>query len=111
MATKEEEKSTLSSKQCTVSQVDHNDGKTTWIVLRIASALTLFSRSGSHWPLAVCRPQKNASGKEIWLHGRSKIRNWGVFWGQRQIVLQKVIKLLEKRWNQCNNLEGNYVDE
>ena len=26
--------------------------------------------------------------------------NWSVFWGQRPIVLQKGIELLEKRWNQ-----------
>ena len=57
--------------------------------LWIASAPTLFSRSGSQWLLAVCRPQKNAPGKEIWLQWRSDIGNWGIFWGQRQIILQK----------------------
>ena len=31
-------KSALSQRQCTVSQVDHNDSKTTWIALQIASA-------------------------------------------------------------------------
>ena len=41
------------------------------------------------WLIAVCRPQKNAPEKEIWLPWRSDIRNWGVFWGQRQIILQK----------------------
>ena len=49
----------------------------------------LFSRCNSQWLLAVCRPQKNVSGKEIWLQWRSDIGNWGVFWGQRQIILQK----------------------
>ena len=44
--TDEEEKSALSPRQCTRSQVNRNDGITTWIVLWIASALTLFSRSG-----------------------------------------------------------------
>ena len=31
-------KSALSPRQCTVSQVDHNDSKTAWIALQIASA-------------------------------------------------------------------------
>ena len=72
-----------------VSQVDRNDGKTTWIALWIASAPTLSSRSGPQQLLAVCRPQKNAPGKEIWLQWRSDIENWGIFWGQSQIVLKK----------------------
>ena len=37
------------------------------------------------WLLAVCRPQKNAPGKEIWLQWRSNIGNRG----QRQIIPQK----------------------
>ena len=44
---------------------------------------------------------KNASRKEIYLQWRSNIGNLGVFWSQRQIVLQKSIEFLEKHWNQC----------
>ena len=62
-----------------LSQIDGNDGKTTWIALPIASAPTLFSRSGPQWLLAVCKPQKNASGKDIMLQWKSDIGNWGVF--------------------------------
>ena len=91
-----------------MSQVDCNNGKTTWIALQIASTPTLFSRFGPQWLLAVCRPQKNAPEKEIWLQWRD-IGNWGVFLGQKQIILQK--KLLEKHWNQCITLKGDYVDE
>ena len=58
-------KSALSPRQCTVSQVNRNDSKTTWIALQMVSALTLFSRSGPQQLLAVCQPQKNAPGKEI----------------------------------------------
>ena len=76
-----EKKSALSLKHCIVSQVNCNDGKTIGIALRIASAPTLFSRSGPQQLLAVWSPQKNAPGKEIWLQWRSDIRNWGVFWG------------------------------
>ena len=115
-AQNEEEKNARSPRQCTVSQVDPNDGKTTWIAFRIASAPIQFSRSGPQRLLAVCRPKKNALGKKICLPWRSDIGNWGVFWWQRQIVLQKKkkkkrIELLEKRWNQCITLEGDYVDE
>ena len=77
--TNEEGKRALLPRQCTVSQVDRNDGKTTWIALRIASAPTEFSICGPQQLLAVCRPQKNTPGKEIWLQWRSDNRNWGVF--------------------------------
>ena len=50
------EKSARSPIQCTVSQIDRNDGKTIWITLRIASSPTLFSRSGPQQLVAVCRP-------------------------------------------------------
>ena len=76
-------KSALSPRRCTVSQVVCNNDKTTWTALRIAFTPTLFSRSGPQWLLAVCRSQKNAPGKEIWLQWRSDIRNWGVFCGKR----------------------------
>ena len=42
-----------------------NDGKTTWIALQIASIPALFSRFSPQQLLALCRPQKNAPGKEI----------------------------------------------
>ena len=62
-----------------ISLVNHNNGKTIWITLQIASAPTLFSRSGPQQLLAICRLQKNAPGKEIWLQWRSDIGNWGIF--------------------------------
>ena len=89
MATNEEENNALSPRQYNVSQVDHNNRESTWIALWIASTPTLFSRSGLQQLLAVCRSQKNALGNEIWLQWRNDIWNWGVFWGQRQIVVQK----------------------
>ena len=70
---------------CVTSQ--SQQWQNTWIALRIASVPTLFSRSGPQQLVAVCRPQKNVRGKEIWLQWRSDIGNWGIFWGQRQIVL------------------------
>ena len=48
---------------------------------------------------------KRKPGKEIWLQWRSNIKNWGVFSSTK-----KVIKLLEKHWNQCITI-GDHVDE
>ena len=89
MTTNEEEKRALSRRQCTVSQVNRNDDATTWIALQIASAPTLFSRSGPQLQMAVSKPQKNVLGKEILHQWRSDIGNWGIFWSQRQIILLK----------------------
>ena len=102
-------KSALSPRQGNMSLVYRNDDKTTWIALWIASTSSLFTKSDPQQLLAVGRPQKNASGEEIWLQWWSDIGNWGGFWGQK-IVLQKGIELLEKHWNQCTTLERNYVD-
>ena len=90
-------KKTTFTKTMHMPQVNCNDGKTTWIALRIASVPTLFSRFGSQQLLDVCRPQKNAPGKEIWFQWWSDIRNWGIFWGQRQIVLKKKKKKKKKK--------------
>ena len=93
---KKRKKSAFSPKKCTMSQVNRNNVKTTWIVLWIASTPILFSRSGLQQLLAYCRPQKNAPGKEIWLQWRSDIGNWGVFWGQRQIIQQKRHRIIRE---------------
>ena len=76
MATNEEEK-VLFYQDNALSQVDCNDSKTTWIALWIASAPTLFFRSSSLRLLAVCRSQKNAPGKEIWLQWRNDYGHLG----------------------------------
>ena len=83
------EKSAVPPRQCTVPQVHENDGQIEWIKLRNASSPTIFSRSGPWWLVAHCWPEKNAPRKEIWLQCRSDCRNWGLFWEQRRIILQK----------------------
>ena len=68
MATNKEEKSALSPRQYTLSQVNRNDGKTTWIALWIASAPHPHLYSPDLVPqqlLAVFRHQKNAPGKDL----------------------------------------------
>ena len=107
-------KSALSPRQCTVSQVNFNNRKTTWIARPIASATTLFSKSGPKQLLAVCRPQKNAPGREIGFQWRRDIGNWGIFWGQKEIVQQKshriVREMLESVYHSrrriCDELSG-----
>ena len=111
MVTNKEEKSALSPRQCTVSQVDRNNGKGIWIALQIASALTLSFRSAPQWLLAVCRPQKNAPGKNL-----APIKKWyrklrDILRTKTNRSTEKGIELLEKLWNQCITLEGDYVDE
>ena len=50
-------------------------------------------------------------GKRFWRQWRWNIGNWGVFWGQKQIVQQKGIELLEKHWNQCITLKIVLLDK
>ena len=100
-----EEKHALSPRQCTVSQVDHNNGKTTWI----ASTPTLFSRSGPQWLLTVCRPQKNAPGKEIWFQWRSNIGNWGVPQKRHQIVREVLESVHHSRRRLCWWIKLNFA--
>ena len=108
MATNEKEKRALSSRQYTVSQVDCNDGKTIWIALRIVPQPAYSSDlvPSDNW--LFCRPQNKATGKEDLAPMKTWIGTWGVFWGQRQIVLQKghriVREALESLYNSRRGL-------
>ncbi|GFT29268.1 hypothetical protein TNCV_3588471 [Trichonephila clavipes] len=53
--------------QCSVPQVQEKNGQIERIALRITFPPTVQSRSGPQLPLAVCRPQKKATRKEVWL--------------------------------------------
>ena len=83
------------------------------IARQIASTPTLFSKSCSLRPLAVCRPQKKALGKTIWLQWRSDIFETEAYFEDKDksFYKKKSTELLEKHWNQCITLEGDYVDE
>ena len=81
-----------------LSQVDCNDGKTTWIALWIASTPTLFSGSGLQWLLTVSKPQKNSPGKEISLQWRSDLGNLK---RKTNRSTKKGIELLEEHGNPC----------
>ena len=96
--------------QCIVSQVDRNNGKTTWITLQIASSASLFSKSASDcWLFADLKwmiqrkifgsNEKVISETEAYFEAKDKSFN------------KKGIGLLEKRWNQCIIQEGYYIDE
>ena len=83
------EKSAVSPRQCIVPQVHENDSQIEWIKHRIASSPITSSRSGPQRIMALCWPEKNTPGKEIWLQSRSDRRNSGLFWEQRRIILLK----------------------
>ena len=66
------------------------------------------------WPSATIRSLlswKNAPGKEFWLQWRSDCRNWGLFESKDETFYKKDNEKLEKHWNKCITLEGNYVNE
>ena len=95
-----------------MSQVDRNDGKTTWIALRIVSALTLFSLSvppSDYWLFVdhkrILQGKRFGSNKEV-VSGTE-----AYFEVKDKSFYKKSIELLEKGWNQCITLEGYYVDE
>ena len=95
-------KSALLPRQCTMSQVNRNDGKTAWIALHIVSVPTIFSRTGNQQLLAVCRPQKNAPKKDL---APMKKKTEAYFETKDKSFYEKGIMLLEKHWNQCITLE------
>ena len=69
-------------KKCSFTKTmqHRNNGKIARIALSIAYLSTVYSGSVSQRLLPVCRPIKNAPGKDIWLQWRSDCRNWSVFW-------------------------------
>ena len=90
-----------------MSQVIYKDDKTTWIALRTASTSTLFSRSDSQQLLAVCikimlQEKRFGSNEEVILETEAYFEN-------KDKLFYK--KLLEKCWNQCITLEGDYKVE
>ena len=99
MATNEVGKNALSLRQCTVSQVDCNDGKTTWIALWIASTPTLFS--SNYWLFADLKRMLQV--KRFGSNWRSYIRNQGNFWDQRQVVLQKRHQIVKEALESVNH--------
>ena len=109
-ATNQERKGNLSPRQCTMSQVDHNNDKITWIALWIASAPTLFSRSGPQWILSV-ELKRMLQGKRVGSIEEVISVTEAFFEAKDKLLYKKGIELLEKCWNQCITLERDYVDE
>ena len=87
MATNKEEKSALSPRQCTMSKVDCNDGKN---YMNCTSNCFCTHPNLQIWPSATTgclQTSKEWSRERDLASVRSDIRNWSVFWGQRQIIL------------------------
>ena len=109
MATNEEEK-----RRCTVSQVNCNDGKTTWIALRISSTPTLSSYSldlvpSDYWLFADLK--RMLQGKRFGSNEEVILETAAFFEAKDKVFYKKGVKLLKNHWNQCITLEGIYVDE
>ena len=100
-------KSASSPIQCTMSQVDCNNGKITWIAFQIASAPTLFFRSYPQQLLALCRPQKVLQGKRFGSNEEVISETEAYFETKDKSVYKKGIELLENHWNQFITLEGD----
>ena len=96
-------KSALSPRQWTVSQINHNDGKTTWIAFWFASAPTLLSRFAD---LKRMHQEKRfGSNEEVISENRC------ILSPKTNCSTKKSIKFLEKHWNQCITLKRDYADE
>ena len=78
-----------------MSQIERNDGRPTWIPLRIASKHTLLYRSGPSDYI----PQKNAPGKEIRLQWRMTSEIEAYFVAKNKSLKKETIEFLEKHWN------------
>ena len=96
MAINEDEKSALLSRQCTVSQVDCNDGNTTWITFQIASALILFSRSGpsDYWLFTDLK--RMLQGKRFGFNEEVILETEAYFEAKDKPFYKKGIELFEK---------------
>jgi hypothetical protein len=67
-------KSAISSRQCTVSQINENDGNIPWIGLQIGSPFTAFSRSGPSDFFLSEDLKKMIDGKKFCTNESSKLR-------------------------------------
>ena len=91
--------------------VHESDRQIKWIKLRIASSPTIFSRSGPQRLLALCWPEKMLQGKRFGSNEEVIPETEAYFESIDESFYENSIELLNKRWNKCITLEGNYVDE
>ena len=103
-ARNEEEKSHLSPKQYTVSQVDCNDGKTTCTsnCFRTHPILQIWLSTALKTML---QGKRFGSIEEMILEIEVS------FEAKDKSFYKKGIELFRKSWNQCITLEGDYVDK
>ena len=99
------------TKTCAMSQVARYHDKIEWIELRIASASTIFTGSGSQRLLPVCRPQKMLQGKRFYSNEEVITETNAYFEAKDKSFYKKCIEMLEKLWTDCVAFEGDYVDE
>ena len=92
-------------------KVHENDGQIEWIKLRIASSPTIFSRPGPQRLLALYWPEKMLLGKRFGPNEEVVAETEAYFESKDESFYKKDIEKLEKRWNECITLKGNYVDK
>jgi len=97
--------------QRTLPQVNQNNHKTTWIELRIAPISTVFARFGSQRLLAVRRPEKILTGKNFPRNEEVFAETEAHFEAKDKSFYKSGIEMLERLWNDCVALDGDYVDE
>ena len=105
------EKSHLSPRQCIMSQVDHNDAKLHELhfELLLHPPYSPDLASSNYWLFTdlkrILQGKRFGSNKEVILETEA------YFEAKNKSFYKKGIELLEKHWNQCITLWGDYVDE
>ena len=92
-------------------QVNQNDDQTQRIGLPAAFPSSVLAGSGPQRLLALCGSQKNAPGKRIGSNEEVIAATEANFESKEKSFYKHGIEKLEKRWNACITLEGDYVDE
>ena len=89
----------------------HNDGKTTWIAffeLLLHPPYSPDLAPNNYWVFA---DLKRMLQRKKYVSNEVISETGAYFEAKDKSFYKKVIKLLEKHWNQCITLEGDYVDE
>ena len=95
----------------TVSQINHNDGKTTWIAFELLPhpPYSPYLTPSDYWLFADLK--RILQGKRFGSNEEVISETEAYFETKDKLFYQKGIKFLEKHWNQCITLEGDHVDK
>ncbi len=111
MTAHEKEKNHLSSEKSIVRQGNENNDQIERVGLQSTFSLTIISRSSPQWLLALRWSQEDAPGKKIWLEWGRIAATEAYFEAKDNSFYKHGVEKLEKCWNDCITLKGDYVDE